>query len=70
MMQVVLLGTLLTATALGVSGCSLKGDASCLVFQAPSREVKGADRYSQQWADETVERGVSACAWRRPWIAP
>ena len=61
----VLLG-LATATPLAVSGCSLRGDASCLVFSAPSREIRGTDAYSQRWADETIERGVAGCNWPRP----
>jgi len=57
---------LMTATPLAASGCSLRGDASCLVFNAPTREIRGTDAYSQRWADETIERGVAGCNWKRP----
>lgn len=47
-------------------GCSPRGDASCLVFQAPNYEIAGANDYSQRWIDTTIERGVAGCNWPRP----
>lgn len=54
-----------------LAGCGTSRVASvsggeCKVFQNPGFVVKGRSSIDQDWIDETIESGISACGWKRP----
>lgn len=65
---------LLTAFALVLllAGCGDKPAAvasiegECKVFTGPETEVYSVTEAGQKWSDETVEKGVKVCGWKRP----
>lgn len=36
------------------------------MFVAPAEQIIGANRQSQEWADDMTERGIAGCGWKRP----
>jgi hypothetical protein len=43
---------------------------SCGLFEGPEYVVTGADPYSDNWVNRTVESGIGGCSWQRPTNPP
>jgi hypothetical protein len=43
---------------------------SCGLFEGPEYVVTGADPYSDNWVNRTVESGIGGCNWERPTNPP
>jgi len=61
----------IAACALMLAGCGTSRPASvaggeCRVFVRPAFAVKGVTARDQDWIDDTIERGVAGCGWKRP----
>lgn len=48
---------------------SVKGGV-CKLFNAPPYAYKGKTFHDQSWIDDTIERGVAGCHWKRPKARP
>lgn len=59
------------ACALMLAACGTSRPASvaggeCKVFVRPASVIVGATARDQDWIDDTIERGVAGCGWKRP----
>lgn len=59
------------ACALMLAACGTSRPASvaggeCKIFHRPVTVITGVTSMDQDWIDDTIERGVAGCGWRRP----
>lgn len=47
-----------------VKPASVSG-GECKIFRANTKPVKGADAYTEEFLDDTIEAGVVGCGWKR-----
>lgn len=68
--------TLLASSGVLLSGCVTDGrfatlsNGACGSLPRAEYQIRGADRYSQQWSDKTVEAEVAGCGFVRPKARP
>ncbi len=64
LVMILLLAAPVTACGTGPTGpATIKGE--CKLFRPPVAALRGADRYTEDYLDDTVEAGVAGCGWKR-----